>query len=239
MNPGAPGIILVPGWDDGKLYWEKGILGQIENKNMPIQNLYFGYTMIMDIFIQNPLQFSRHPRVIFSRGAIEKKPPSGDTLLGVLDNYNLAVALLPDTTDMLVSVLNKNNQMENVYIPNIPVQDVFRLGIVVMERTLEVYINGHLMKTRSFTAGLKDVKGDIYPASGIEKNIAKIRNLKIWSRILTTSEIRYAKPQMSTKEDMGGDDMPSTTLCPTQISSENIEKKLFENKPPLIISRLR
>jgi hypothetical protein len=213
LNPGSPGIIPVPGWDDGKLFWERGVSGMIQNKDLPIQNLYYGYTINLDMFIQNPQQFSRHPRILFSRGAVMKSPPSGETLLGVLENYNLVIALLPDTTDMIVSILNKNNQMENIVIPNVPVQESFRIGIVVMEQALEVYLNGHLMKTRKLDASPKDVKGDIYPASGIEANIVKLRNLKIWSRVLTTPEIRDASPKLSTKDDMNAKSMPSSSLC--------------------------
>lgn len=229
LRPGSPGIISVPGWDDGKLFWEKGVSGMIKNENLPIQSLYYGYSLNLDIFIQNPMQFSTHPRILFSRGAVMKQKPSGDLLLSVMDNYNLVIALLPDTTDMIVSVLNKNNQMENVIIPNIPVQDPFRVSIVVMEQALEVYINGHLMKTRSFDAPPKDVKGDIYPASGVETNLAKLRNLKIWARVLTTPEIRDASPKLSTKDEMSGGDIPSSTMCPTTLltqSDEMIRDKL-------------
>jgi hypothetical protein len=45
------------------------------------------------------------------------------------------------------------------------------LKLVVMEQALEVYINGHLMKTRMFSAPPKDVKGDIYPSTGTEINV--------------------------------------------------------------------
>jgi len=221
LRPGSPGIIPVPGWDDGQLFWEKGVSGMIENKNVPIQSLYYGYSINLDVFIQNPMQFSTHPRILFSRGAVMKQTPSGELLLGVLDNYNLVIALLPDTTDMIVSVLNKNNQMENVVIPNIPVQDPFRVGIVIMEQALEVYINGHLMKTRSFNAPPKDVKGDIYPASGTEINLAKLQNLKIWPRVLTTPELRDASPNLSTKDKMSGGEIPSSTSCPTALSIES------------------
>ena len=55
--------------------------------------------------------------------------------------------------------------MENIVVPNVPVQQPFRLSMVVMEQALEVYINGKLIKTRAFSAPPKDVKGDIYPAS--------------------------------------------------------------------------
>lgn len=230
LRPGTPGIIPVPGFDDGKLYWNKVNPGQILNKDLPIATSCFSYSLIMDMFIQNPLQFSRYPRVLFSRGAERKEKPSGDTLLGVLSNYNLAVALLPDTNDLIVSVLNKDNNMENVIVPNIPVQEPFRLGIVVLEAALEVYLNGHLVKTRTFGAPPKDVKGDIYPASGVEANIAKIRNLKIWSRILTTSEIRYSQPPLSTAKEFEAGPMPSSTSCASNVM-DRISKLSAETVP--------
>jgi hypothetical protein len=219
LRPGSPGIIPIPGLDDGKLFWNKTSPSQILNNDLPIASQTFGYTINLDVFVENPLQFSITPRVFFSRGGTLKEKPSGDTLLGVLDNYNIALALLPDTNDMIVSVLNKDNNMENVIISNVLVQEPFRLSIVVMEQAMEVYINGHLMKTRTFIAPPKDVKGDIYPAAGIEANIVKLRNLKIWPRLLTVSEIREASPKLSSSKNFGAAPMPTSTTCSTSASS--------------------
>jgi len=228
LRPGGPGIIPIPGFDDGKLFWNRNNAGQILNKNLPIISQSFGYTINLDVFIQNPLQFSRHPRIFFSRGATKTETPSGDTLLGILSNYNIVAGLLPDTNDLIVSVLNKDNNMETVVIPNIPIQEPFRLSMVVMEQALEVYVNGHLMRTRSFGAPPKSVEGDIYPAAGVEANIVKVRNLKIWSRILTTSEIREARPALSTTKDFGAGPMPSSSTCSTSASNTmtSIEKAM-------------
>jgi hypothetical protein len=216
LRPGGSGIISVPGFDDGKLYWYKTSPGQILNNDLPIASQTFGYTINLDVFIENPLQFSTTPRIFFSRGAVRKEKPSGDhTILSVLDNYNIVAALLADTNDLLVSVLNSNNNMENIVIPNVLIQEPFRLTMVLMEQALEVYINGHLMKTKTFSAPPKDVKGDIYPASGIESNVVKVRNLKIWKRLLSVSEVRESKPKLSTVIDFGGTPMPSSTTCAT------------------------
>jgi hypothetical protein len=219
LQPGGSGIIPVPGFDDGKLFWNKTSSSQILNKDLPIASLAFGYTINLDVFVENPLQFSKHPRIFFSRGATRNETPTGESILGVLNNYNIIAALVPDTNDLLVSVLNKNNNEENVYIPNIPIQEPFRLSMVVMERALEVYINGHLMKTRTFSAPPKDVKGDIYPAAGIEANIVKVKNLKVWARLLTVAEIRQSTPSLSTAKDFGGVPMPSSTSCSTAAST--------------------
>lgn len=211
LQAGAPGKILVPGFDDGTLYWNKTVPGQILNKDLPIASQCFGYSLILDVFIQNPLQFSSHPRLLLTRGGTKQTTPSGDTLLGVLSNYNLAIALLPDTNDMIVSVLNKDNNMENVVISNVPIQEPFRVGVIVMENAMEVYLDGKLVKTRTFQTTPKSVLGDIYPVSGIEANMAKVRNLKIWPRILLTTEIRYARPALSTPTEMGAGPMPPTS----------------------------
>jgi len=218
LRPGAPGIIPVPGFDDGKLFWNKTSAGHIKNKDLPIATQHYGYSMNLDVFVQNPLQFSRSPRVFFSRGATSTGQ-QGDTISSLYSQYNLVAALLPNTNDLIVSVLNKDNNMENIVIPNIPIQEPFRLSVVLMEQAIEVYINSHLMKTRTFSAPPMDVTGDIYPATGIEANITLVRNLKLWPRILTTSEIRYATPSLSTAKDFGAGPMPTSSTCSTQSSS--------------------
>ena len=213
LQPGGPGIIPVPGFDDGKLFWKNTSPGQIQNKDLPIVSQYYGYTINLDIFVENPLQFASTPRIFFSRGATKKEKPSGDTILGTLDNYNLVAALLPDTNDLIVSVLNKDNNQENIIVPNVPVQDPFRLTMVVMQQALEVYINGKLIRTRKFLSEPKDVKGDSYPTDGIEINSMKVHNLKIWPRLLSSSEIRNALPVLSSAKDFGAGPMPSSTSC--------------------------
>ena len=133
LRPGAPGLIPVPGMDDGTLFWNKTTAAQIQNKDLPISSLSYGYSLNMDVFIQNPLQFETAPRIFFTRGAQYKAKPDGDSILGVLSNYNLAVALMADTNDMIVSVLNNSNNMENIVVSNVPIQEPFRLGIIVIE----------------------------------------------------------------------------------------------------------
>jgi hypothetical protein len=216
LHPGDPGYIPVPGFDDGKLFWDKGLTKILPNKVLPISSAAYNYSLNLDIFIENPLQFSQHPRVFFSRGGMLKEKPSSETLLGMYERYNLVMALLPDTNDLIVSVQNSDNNMENVVISNVPVQEPFRVGVIIMEQAMEVYLNGHLAKTRKFSAPPKDITGDIEGPLGINTNIFKVRNLKIWNRILRTSEIRYAKPELASRKDFDATDMPgSSTGCPS------------------------
>ena len=222
-QPGAPGIFVLPGLDDGVLFWNKTNTGLLPNDTLPIQNLSFSYSLIVDIFIQDPhVHFSTHPRVLFRRGGRVRPSPTGNTLLGLLDNYNMACALLPDTNDLIVSVLNVDNNTENAIISNVPIQEPFRLGIVLMNHALEVYINGHLLKTRTFISPPKSVLGDISPVSGIETNMVKLRNLKIWAKQLTSPEIRKATPSLATSGDFGSGPMSNTSSCLSNDMSADI-----------------
>ena len=207
LQPGAPGIIPVPGFDDGIIYWNGSgkypAMGVIKNDDLPIKSAYCDYTLIVDMFIQNPLQFSQNSRILLRRGI-----SSTD-----IKSNNLIVALEADTTNMVISVINAGNNTEQLIIENIPVQEPFRLGIVVMQNALEVYINGFLMKTRKLHNALKDIGGDISPASGSEISIAKMQNLKIWPRILSTPEIRQAKPELADGKSFNALAIPSSTSC--------------------------
>ena len=208
LRPGTPGLIPVPGFDDGILYWSSSSI-LLPNATLPIRSQSYGYSFHVDIFIENPLAFSKTPRLLFHRGGVLKETPSGETLLGILQRYNVAVALTPDTNDLLVSVLNKNHGMETSILTNVPVQTPFRLSTVIMEQGMEVYLNGQLVKTRRFAAAPLDITGDIEPIPGL----ATLRQLKLWGRILSYSEIREATPALSTAKDFNLGSIPSSTSC--------------------------
>lgn len=201
LRPGGPGVIPIPGIDDGVLYWDTTAADTIEEQKdsrFPIREKYSNYTMNMDIFINSSFDYSDRYRFIFGRGATLKtaSASSADTIMGLLSAFNVAVVLLPGTNDLQVSVLTDANTSEDIVIHNIPIQETFRLGIVVMDHALEVYLNGKLVKTKTHTNNLKGITGDIKIALGTAPPIAKIKNLKIWPRILATSEIRHAKPAL-------------------------------------------
>jgi hypothetical protein len=213
LRPGTPGLIPVPGFDDGILYWSSSST-LLPNTALPIRSQSYGYSFHVDIFIENPLAFSKTARLLFHRGGVLKEKPSGETLLGILERYNVAVALTPDTNDLLVSVLNKNHGMETSILTNVPVQTPFRLSTVIMEQGMEVYLNGQLVKTRRFAAAPLDITGDIVPIPGL----ATLRQLKVWGRILSYSEIREATPALSTAKDFNLGSIPSSTSCTTPLS---------------------
>jgi hypothetical protein len=120
FNPGSPGYISVPGTDDGTLYWNNTVPNVIKNNTLSIQSQCSSYSLIVDMLIQNPFQFQTHPRLILTRGGtLKQTADQSDSLQGTLSNYNLAVALLSKTNDLIVSILGADNSDENIIIPNI------------------------------------------------------------------------------------------------------------------------
>ena len=205
-RPGAPGYIYL-GTDNGVLFWKDGYTPTIQNKDTPIASMYYGYTMIVDIKLSSVMPFGTQHRILFTRGATRKTPSSDSatTLTSMFDTYNLVVALLPDTTDLIVSTMSSGKTAENIILSNVPVNTTFRLGIVLLEKSMEVYVNGRLIKTRALSTSLLDAKGDIETsATAQDQTVAKLRNLKIWPQELPTPQIQNARPEMPSDSTMGG-----------------------------------
>ena len=215
LHPGGKGFIPVPGGDDGVLFWKDTHPITIPNANLPISNQSYGYTINLDVFIENPLAMSTGYRLLFRRSDLETPASSvaNGTIKAYIGNYNVAAVLLPTTNDLLVSVITSDNIEQHIQIDNVPVQEPFRLGIVVMEQALEVYINGKLMKTKPYSSAPKAILGDIYYKIGSDVPMAKLMNLKIWNRVLTTSEMRYAKPTLAAASVFAAEPIPSSGSC--------------------------
>lgn len=210
-KPGGSGVIPVPGLEDGKLFWNGNNVGNLSNTLTPIATSSSGYTLLLDIFIQNPAIFTKQPRIIFYRSDSKKSNnTSANSLLDILPNYNILVALTPDTSDLIVSVLTTGDNMENVLIENVPVQRAFRLGVVVMDKAMEVYMNGSLVRTRTFTTGVKHILGDFYPPDHAGSQIFMVHNLHLWNRLLSAPEIREATPAIASFDSQ----QPSSSCLP-------------------------
>ena len=198
LQAGNPGIINVSKvFNDGVPFWngtgKYPSTIRIPDMDLPIFSMYADYSFMVDINIQKPNTFSNQPRVILSRGFVPSMfAGSTDSIPQIATNYNFIVALSSTTTDLIVSMRNKTGNAEDIKIDNIPIETQFRLGVVVMQKAFEVYINGKLMKTRKFATDLANVPGDIIPASGVISNVATMKNLTIWNRTINSHEMAMA-----------------------------------------------
>ena len=217
INPGGPGVIPLPGLSDSKVYWQNVKDEQpINDASGGMSTITSNWSMSLDIFVSQPYGQESSPRFIFTRSPNNPKQVSSIILTDSLPDYNVAMALIPSTNDLIVSALNSNNNEESVIVPNIPIQKPFRIGIIIFDSMMEVYVNGMLYQTKQFSAPTKVVGGFFRATpSTIINNTAKVKNLIVWRRAVTAGEMRYAKPSLAAASEFDPDSMESSAgACP-------------------------
>jgi hypothetical protein len=217
LNPGGPGVIPIPGFNDSKVYWTNvNDQNIIPDASSIIGTSTSNWSMSLDIFISQPNINDSRPRIIFTRsnlGAINLR--SSLVISESINSYNIAIATIPNTNDLVISTLNSNRNPEDVVIPNVPVQKPFRIGVILFDRMMEVYVNGMLFSTRQFSAPIMPVRGNFMPkpSSNVQRSIG-IKNLILWRRAISPSEMRYAKPPLADGSSFDTE-QPTSNSCPS------------------------
>ena len=219
LQPGDPGMIRIPGFMDGQVFWKPSstttTFTDLSDTATKIQTNTYNWSMTLDIAIQNPyVSLNNGYSVIFSRGGtVNPQAIANSSIKGSISNYNVAIALAPGNTDLIVSVLNSDGNPDNILIPNVPVKDPFRIGIVLLGTVFEVYLNGKLVRTRRYTSGSPgNYAGLFRPPTGNVAKSVKIGNLILWNRIASAGNIRYAKPDLMSVTNTDND---ATDSCAT------------------------
>lgn len=220
LNPGGPGIIPIPGMSDASVYWRNVKDEQvIQDASSSFANISANWSMSLDIFVSEPFIQDTKPRIIFARCKNNSIHLSSSVLItDSISDSNLTMSIIPSTNDLLVSALNSDNLSEDILIPNIPVQKPFRIGVVLFDSHMEVYINGMLYKTRQFSSSVKQVGGSFrpVPSPNINKTVY-VKNLILWSRTVSPSEIRYAKPVLASASEFDSNVMTTGSQCVSNI----------------------
>jgi len=203
-RPGDKGIIGLPGSDDSKLFWQDvDKLGPVKETDTPLGGLFQDWSMLLDIQVDNPTANTNYPRILFTRGAILNEPKGTfsdtDTILTINPNFNICIWLERMTNDLNISIQTTEGTttgvvqpyLESVTIPNIPVGNCVRIGVMLGSHVLEVYVNGYLAKTKTYTKSVRASVGPLQPpASNILGSTARVMNLRVWPRPLSPSEFR-------------------------------------------------
>ena len=253
FQPGGKGLIPIPGFKDNKTFWPAPSAFSSGSNLPPVQDISdtivfangnqvsSNWAFTLDICIVCPMaqmtgnQVPITPisgpssiyRLIFNRGGAYPMQTTGDMITGVVTGYNVAIALVPDTTDLIVSVLDSNGNPVNATIYNAPVQAPFRIGVVLMDMAFEVYLNGKLVQTSVLAQGINSNIGFFQgPQKGTTSSvdmtdIVRVGNLNVWARTAQPAEIRYAQPTlMATLTTDSQCSVAGKSACPTLASAE-------------------
>ena len=200
----AVGSIMTPGMNDEKVYWNtQGDKEPIIVKEQTISDIYYNYTFMFDIQVDNPTTRLGQHRVFLNRGnpvttneatlnAYQNANGEGN-IRDLVSNFNFIVYFDKNSTDLHIATILKDNTISpQVVIRNFPIQKSVRIAVVLMQKAMEVYINGELYETKSFIKPIKDIKGIIYPPT-IDSGSApfgRLQNFRLWRRTLASTEIR-------------------------------------------------
>jgi hypothetical protein len=215
FQPGGKGFLRIPGFKDNRTFWQPtnpltNPLPDISDQQVFTNGdpMTSNWAFTLDICIICPLAqitgSDNKPayRVIFNRGGVFKNPVTSDSLRGVLDGHNVAIALAPATNDLIVSVLDIRGNSVEITLPNIIVNQPFRIGVCLMDTAFEVYLNGKLVQTSTIKKGINGNKGRFQgPQKGSSSttdvtDIVRVGNLNVWSRLVSPAELRYAQPAL-------------------------------------------
>ena len=161
------------------------------------------YSLGMDVWLTGQFMLSNMPRVILYRASPQNIPRTQaeagtgnpNTKSNAYKDTNIIVWLDPYKNDLFVSVVTANDELITVSAENVPVRNVFRVGIVFSSRFLELYINGKLSMSMPITKEIKCTNETtksipFYPSIQPILNNVVIRNLTFWPRILTANDMR-------------------------------------------------
>ena len=156
------------------------------------------YSILMECKLLDSRSNNSQPvhRHIFHRGSDEySSNPSASTNAeggNLPRRMNPGVFLDPLTNDLLVFVDTVNGAQsfrESLRIPDIPLKTPFRLGIVVSNRTLDVYINCRLEDTKLLQGMPKPVEMTVYGEAGPNPAPLQLQNVYLWPNAITTTDM--------------------------------------------------
>jgi len=151
------------------------------------------YTFNMDLVLKetrtNDTTSGLH-RHIFHRGSddYDSTPPPA----ALPKRMNPGVFLDPLTNDLLVFVDTlggTTGYRESLRIPDLPLGTPFRLGLVVNNRTLDVYLNCRLEETRLLQGTPRTVENRLFGLAGPSPAPAQLQNVYCWDSPLSASEV--------------------------------------------------
>jgi hypothetical protein len=217
LRPGDKGLIPLPGSDDSVTVWTSKPYTTIPILKSPIGTTCTNWSGMLDIQIDNTFgvtSYSGIPRPLFWRGDSITYPSGSVTnnplITSLIPNFNICIYLDKDINNLYVAtLLNDSTSNTPVLIQspinNIPTRKPLRIGWMLGEKVLEVYLNGYLVKSTLLpssvlTLATPSFSNDVTTFS----NVFQIQSLKLWNRPLSASEFRaLGQPSSFTSTKLG------------------------------------
>jgi hypothetical protein len=198
-EPGKKGLLSLPGSDDSKLFWKKGLsIVDLSGSNITSAK---NYSFTFDFILDDPTRTIAMPKVLFSRGnspaVYPETYPDTALITSIIPTFNVCVYMEKTTNNLVVAVQTVKTTasgttypITSVVIPNIPIRKQISLGVMVGDKALEVYVNGYLAKTKNYLYPIREEIGDFRGPTDLIQQSVRVQDLRLWNRPLSPSEFR-------------------------------------------------
>ena len=140
---------------------------KIDGKNLPGGGLSTNYAFSTWFYVNDWTYKYGNPKIIFARSnknnneptaaGIQTSDPSPCVALGNTENtIHVYVKCFPPTTT------SPTNIPDDIMVTNIPIQKWVNLSISINEKTLDVYLDGKLVKTQILSGTAQVSQNDLY-----------------------------------------------------------------------------
>jgi len=191
---------------------------KIDGKNLPGGGLSTNYAFSTWFYVNDWTYKYGNPKIIFARSNLNNNEPMAASIKTSGPSPCVALGDTENSIHVYVSCFSPNTTPDDIIVNNIPIQKWVNLSISINEKTLDVYLDGKLVKTQILSGTAKVSQNDLYltPDGGFDG----------W----TSKFLYFEKPMNPQQAQNIYADGPTGWL--SNLSTYQIQLSLIENGTP-------
>ena len=135
---------------------------KIDGKNLPGGGLSTNYAFSTWFYVNDWTYKYGNPKILFARSNLNNNEPMAASIKTSKPSPCVALGDTENTIHVYVSCFSPNTEPDDIVVKNITIQKWVNLSISINEKTLDVYLDGKLVKTQILTGTAKVSPNDVY-----------------------------------------------------------------------------
>ena len=137
---------------------------KIDGKNLPGSGLSTNYAFSTWFYVNDWTYKYGNPKIIFSRSNLTNNEPIANNAAIKASKPSPCVALgdTENSIHVYVKCFSSNSLPDDIEVKNIPIQKWVNLSISINEKTLDVYLDGKLVKTQILSGTAMVSSNNVY-----------------------------------------------------------------------------
>ena len=191
---------------------------KISGKNLPGGGLSTNYAFSTWFYVNDWTYKYGNPKIIFARSNLSNNEPTAASIKSSKPSPGVVLGDTENSIHVYVKCFSSSTIPDDIEVKNIPIQKWVNLSISINEKTLDVYLDGKLVKTQILSGTAEVSQNDVYltPDGGFDG----------W----TSKFLYFEKPMNPQQAQNIYKDGPTGWL--SNLSTYQIQLSLIENGTP-------